>query len=349
MAVPRALASSSVRRKVGSPARTWTPPRPDGESGRGGGRPGRGRGGGSSRGAAARPGRGAGAGGGGGGPVVGEGRGCRRRGPGSRPGPSGAIASRTRSCQALAAGRAGGGGAGAADDEPGPGAGEADVEQAAALLADEVAAGVLGGGEGRGGAVGADLPDRLAAGEAEDLRRVGAVVADGGVGEDDDGGLEALGAVHGHDPDLVGGLLGAALDRHLLAVEPGEEAGEARGLDALVGQRLVDQRVDAVLGLGAEAGGEPAAAVVADEDAGEELVGAEVVGLGEEVGEERAHLGPAVGGCSRRARQRLALAGMGELEEVALGEAAERAAQERGEREVVARGWRRRGARRGGR
>ena len=133
-----------------------------------------------------------------------------------------------------------------------------------------------------------------------------------------------------------------------VAVEPGEEAGEARGLDALVGEGLVDEGVDAVLGLGAEAGDEAAAAVVADEDAGEELVGAEVVGLGEEVGEERAHLGPAAGLVAERAPE-AAGAGVGELEELALGEAAEGAAQQGGEREVVARGWRRSGARRGGR
>ena len=87
------------------------------------------------------------------------------------------------------------------------------------------------------------------------------------------------------------------------AVEPGEEAGEAGGLDALVGEGLVDEGVDAVLGLGAEAGGEAAAAVVADEDAGEELVGAEVVGLGERGRARRARtLGPAGVGRGARAR-----------------------------------------------
>ena len=69
-----------------------------------------------------------------------------------------------------------------------------------------------------------------------------------------------------------------------------------------------------------------------------ELVGAEEVGLVAQVGEERARLGPAVGRLPRSARQRLPVAGVGELEEVALGEAAERAAQEGGEREVVAAG-----------
>jgi hypothetical protein len=48
-------------------------------------------------------------------------------------------------------------------------------------------------------------------------------------------------------------------------------------LGAFVGEREVEERVDAVLGLGSEAGEEAGAAVVADEDAFEEVVGAQEV------------------------------------------------------------------------
>ena len=310
-AVPRARASSSVRRKLGSPGSVWGPPRPEGERGRGVGGGGAGGAGGPGREGLGRRGGGAG-GGAGGGPVVGEGEGVARM---SRAG----LAAVGEGGEGLAdegvpalAGLGGLVGAGAADDEPGLRAGEGDVEEAAALLADQRAAGGFGLGEGPGGAVGGDLPDGLAGGfEAEDLRRVLGVAAGGGVGEDDDGGFEALGAVDGHDPDLVGGFLGAALHLDLGVVEPGDEAGEAGGLDGLVGEGLVDEGVDAVLGLGAEAGGELPAAVVADEDAGEELVRAEEVGLGEEVREEGARARASGGRCAARARASLRGGGRG--------------------------------------
>ena len=164
-----------------------------------------GRGGGAARGAARR-GRGRG------GPVVesDEDLAVAGRARGRAPRPRSASRDEARASSRRWARR----GAGAADDEPGPGAGERDVEEAAALLADQRAAGVLGGGEGGGRHVGANLPDRP--GPSASRRICGglrAVLAGGGVGQDDDRRLEPLGAVHGHHPDLVGGLVGAALHR----------------------------------------------------------------------------------------------------------------------------------------
>ena len=53
-----------------------------------------------------------------------------------------------------------------------------------------------------------------------------------------------------------------------------------------------------------EPGDQPAAAVVADEDPREELERAQEVGAGADVGEERAHLGPAAGRLRRAAPPR---------------------------------------------
>ena len=72
---------------------------------------------------------------------------------------------------------------------------------------------------------------------------------------------------------------------------------------ALVGERLVEQRVDAVLGLGAEPGDELPPPVVADEDAGQQLEGPQVVGLRQQVVERaRAPRASARAAAARSAR-----------------------------------------------
>ncbi len=94
-----------------------------------------------------------------------------------------------------------------------------------------------------------------------------------GVGEDDDGGFEALGAVHGHDADGVAGLLGVALELAGVELQPVEEAFEGGGVAALVGQGLAEEGLDGLGGVGAEAGQEALAAAAGAQDVGVELEG----------------------------------------------------------------------------
>ena len=81
------------------------------------------------------------------------------------------------------------------------------------------------------------------------------------VGQDDDRELEALGAVHGHEPDDVVGLLGdAGVDLVRLALgvlgEPAGEGPQAAAAGGGEGPRLVDDREQVRGGLGAVAAGQ---------------------------------------------------------------------------------------------
>ena len=264
------------------------------------------------------------------------GRARRRPAPARRSAPSPAIASATRRVPALAVAvrlhRPG-----AADDQPALRPGQRDVEQAPVLLPHQRRAAPPRPSPAPAGA--SSLRGRQAGqavGEAQHLRRVDAVLAHRGVGQDHDRRLEPLGAVHRHHPHLVGALLGAALHLHLVAVDPVEEAGQARRLDLLVGERLVDQRVDAVLGLGPEPRDEPAPAAVTDQHPLDQLERPEEVRLRQQVGEERPRLGPALRRLPPQRRPEAAVAAVRELEELALADAAERAAQKGREREIVA-------------
>ena len=105
--------------------------------------------------------------------------------------------------------------------------------------------------------------------------------------------------MHRHHPHLIGVLLAAALDRDVAAVDPGEKAGQAGRLDGFVGQRLVEQGVDAVLGFRAQARYQSAAAVVPDQDPLQKLVGAQEIRLAAQIPQ---HGADRRGGLGRRER-----------------------------------------------
>ena len=106
--------------------------------------------------------------------------------------------------------------------------------------------------------------------------------------------------MHRHHPDRP--CAGLPLDVHVRRGEPAEEARQARHLELLVGQRLRQERVDGLRRFRAEAGEQAAAAVVADEDALQHLVGAQDVGDAQQVGQHR--LGGGVGPRIAQAVQR---------------------------------------------
>ena len=118
---------------------------------------------------------------------------------------------------------------------------------------------------------------------------------------------------------------------------PFEEAGERGHRLALVGQRLGEEGVEAVLGLGPEPREQPPAAVVAHEEPLDQLVGAQEVGDVAQVAQDRPRLAGAASGASQRLPERLPRAGarLGEAEQPVLGPAEQRALQRAGEREVV--------------
>ena len=118
----------------------------------------------------------------------------------------------------------------AADEQRFLGPGHGDVEQPPVLLA------ALAGGLFARFGNAADLfpAAQLGQGHRAGIGRArigqverflaGVVRIGGGVGEDDDRGLQALGAVHGHHPHQPLGIVRLALQLALAGIEPGEEA-----------------------------------------------------------------------------------------------------------------------------
>ena len=144
----------------------------------------------------------------------------------------------------------------------------AEVGGVGAGAFDGGAAEFLAGGPERGGGVGLVDPDEAVA--------VGG--KRGGVRQDDEGRLQALGAVGGHDAHRGPGAPGLALHLGAGAAEPVDEALEAGGVEGGVGEGGVEEFVDGFGGFGAEAGEEAGTAAEGAEGFGEEGVGGGVVG-----------------------------------------------------------------------
>ena len=121
--------------------------------------------------------------------------------------------------------------------------------------------------------------------------------------------------------------------------EPGEEAFERRGVGLLEAERLGEEFVEHVLGLGPEPAEELRPSAVGAEDAGVEGVRVEEIDPRPPGVELRPRLGegalPGHGGLAERPPQRLPPAAMGDLVELVLVEADQRALEEGGERQVV--------------
>jgi hypothetical protein len=71
----------------------------------------------------------------------------------------------------------------------------------------------------------------------------------GGIGEDHDRRLQALGAVHRHHPHLPAGAIRIALQIAGPGIEPLQETGKARPVFGLIGKGGVDQLVERIIGL----------------------------------------------------------------------------------------------------
>ena len=95
-----------------------------------------------------------------------------------------------------------------------------------------------------------------------DQRRGARRVAVGAVGQDHHRRLQPLRAMHRHHPDTPARAVGLTLDLDIVGVQPAEEAGQARHVHPLVGQRLAQQFVDPVLGLGPQPRQQPPASAV---------------------------------------------------------------------------------------
>ena len=74
-----------------------------------------------------------------------------------------------------------------------------------------------------------------------------------GVGQDDDGCLQAFGTVHRHHPHLVAGDLHVAFDVGPGCAQPGDEALQRRCFAAFIVERAIEKFVERVVGLVTEA------------------------------------------------------------------------------------------------
>ncbi len=139
-------------------------------------------------------------------------------------------------------------------------------EKVAARAGDEV--GTFGGG---------GAPERRAVGKVDLLPLLRARF--GGIGHDDHGGFQTLGAMHRHHPDASSRRVHLPLDLHIAGGEPADEALKARHLRLLVGQRLREKGVDPVLRLRPQPRQKPAPPAVAGQDAFGQLIGPQEVRL----------------------------------------------------------------------
>ncbi len=225
---------------------------------------------------------------------------------------------------------AGAGFARGADDQPAFGAGHRDIEQAAAfavLRGLTVIAGLL---EERWQAGGGAGPVGVVASGEECV--AGGGFAFGGVGKDDDRRLQPFGAVDGHHADAVFGGVHLAFDFQIVSAHPFNKAGERGDFGGFIGERLGEKGVDAVLGLWPKPGEKAASAVVAGQQAVDQVIGAQEVGLLAQVVEDRERV--RVGPVAQRLPQ-IALAGLGEGVELLFGPAEKRGAEGAGERKVI--------------
>ena len=135
----------------------------------------------------------------------------------------------------------------------------------------------------------------------------------------------------GHHPDQAAATR-AALDLDIAFAEPGQEAGQRRGLGGLVGEGLRQQFGDSVLGLGAQPRRQPRTTVMADQQARDQLERPQEARDAAEIDEHRVD-GVMVAG-PQRLRQRRRPP-RGEAIELVLVQPEQRRAQRRGERQVV--------------
>ena len=159
----------------------------------------------------------------------------------------------------------------------------------------------------------------------------------GGVRQDHDLGLQPLGTMHRHHPDPLPRGFGLPLDLDLIGIQPDQESGQARHVVAFIGQRLVQQLVNRLLGLFAQPRDKATAAIMADQDPFQQIIGAQKVDLPAHIGQkcrnrlEFRALGP-------QTFPQISRAAIGQIEQFRLAYPAERRAQNGGQRQIVV--WR---------
>ena len=135
--------------------------------------------------------------------------------------------------------------------------------------------------------------------------------------------------MHRHDPQGFARAVRRPLDLQIVRLRPLQETGQCRYGGLLVGQCLLEERVDPVLRLLAQAPDQQAAALVAGQDTLDQVIGAQEVGLAAQVVQD-----------GQNSRMRVAVpkrwpevfrrAPVGEREEILLRQAEQRRAERGG-------------------
>ena len=161
----------------------------------------------------------------------------------------------------------------------------------------------------------------------------------GCVRQDDERGLQALGAVHGHDPHDATGSFRLALDLRGGAPHPVQEALQGGRVLARVAECQAEQFVHRLGGFRAEPGEEPGPGAERAEGLGEDRMRGGVIDAGEQGLDEPRRtppIPPLAGPAPERVPQRAGAAG-GERHQAVVVESAERAREHAGEGEIVLR------------
>ncbi len=162
-----------------------------------------------------------------------------------------------------------------------------------------------------------------------------------GVGQEHDRRLQALGAMHRHDADLVAVLLHVALDLDVAAAQLIDEALQRRRRLAVIGESDVEELIDRLRRLRPEPDEHALThpLTLGAEQLREELVRRQQIRAGEPGAQAPMRLGEArIGAClvlERRPQRMWPL--IGEVEQSVVVESEQRALQHDGEREIVLR------------
>ena len=220
----------------------------------------------------------------------------------------------------------------AGHDQPAARTGEGDIQQADAfVIIPAFAFGALVGDLWRA-VFCAQLPDRFAIGKHVNLVKI-AGLAVGGIGQDDDGGLQPLGTVHRHHPDARTFAVHLAFYGDVIGFQPDQKPGEAWGFQPFIGEGLRQKFVDAVFGLGAKPREQAAAAIVAGQNPFHQIERTQVIGVVAQIFQHGDGFG--VAGMVAQRFPEIALAGLGKGEQRGLAPAAKRRAQQGRKRQII--------------
>ena len=104
-------------------------------------------------------------------------------------------------------------------------------------------------------------------------------IAPRGIGQNDNRRLKAFGTMYRHDPDSVTGAVHLTFDFKVVGFHPDQKPGQAIDCALLIGHRLGQKRINAILGLLPKTREKLLAPVMARQNPLDKIIGAQEIGV----------------------------------------------------------------------